>query len=149
MPAAIVRRLARWVSSGPVVPALPVPRTAWQAPQPAEVKTARPASDATCAGAASAASQRSKSAAGITSTSNRICAWAVPQNSAQLPPQRPGSSGVSVIRLVRPGIRSILPPRAGAQKLWITPVEASASPTVRPAGRRISFAVTTRPAGVS
>ena len=71
-----------------------------------------------------------------------MLAWDSPQNSAHWPVNVPTDSAVNVMRFTCPGIRSRLPPRLGAQKLWMTSAVEISRTTGRPTGTCSSFAVT-------
>jgi hypothetical protein len=98
--------------------------------------------------AASRLSLAAKSGRVMTSAGNAMSAWVAPQNSAQTPRKLPVRVGSSTSRLVRPGIMSILPPRLGIQKEWMTSGLTRVSSVRAPAGKRISLAVTTVPAAL-
>ena len=89
-PAAMVRRLATWVRSGPSVPAAGVPRTVWQAAQALAVKNCAPGLAVPPSrrprGLRAAPSRHASNAAGVSAiTSSAICACCRPQNSAHWP----------------------------------------------------------------
>src|SRR5690606_23766185 len=69
-----------------------------------------------------------------TVTSNAISACSRPQNSAHWPRMGPAWSARSRSTLVRPGIASILPPRRGTQKLWMTSLLSTWNSTISPSG---------------
>ena len=76
-----------------------------------------------------------------------MLAWEAPQNSAHCPEIVPIDSAVNMMRFTWPGIRSRFPPRAGAQKLWITSAVVISRTTGLPTGTCISFAATTPRSG--
>src|SRR6185312_7281148 len=89
------------------------------------------------------ASQASNAARGCATTKNAILACASPQYSAHCPRYVPGVSARNQSALVYPGMRSLLPFRLGAQKLWITSSDCSRSWMGTPTGTWISLAVVT------
>ena len=99
------------------------------------------------AGAFCPATQRSNAAGSSTITRSCMLAWQAPQNSAHWPQYSPTRSGVSTIRLTRPGTTSRLPPSCGTQKLWITSGPSRSRTIGRPTGRCSSLAVTTSSVG--
>ena len=113
--------LAKCVKFGPIVP--PVESILWQATQPFERKSCEPdvaLPDGVLAGALWLAFQSSKPSRLSAITTNRMFAWASPQNSRHCPRYVPGSSASSHKKLLCPGTASIFPWSLGTQKLWIT-----------------------------
>ena len=76
-------------------------------------------------GAAWPCSHASNSAGGMATTSSAMSACGPPQYSAHWPRNTPAWSACRRRCVVRPGIMSILPPRFGTQKLWMTSADCS------------------------
>ena len=147
VPAARLRRPPTWVRSGPVMPAATVPRMVWQPTQGLARNRSRPLVASPGAGSPAGdscrRSQASYSSGVSILTQKRMCACWAPQNSEHSPRYQPGAVAVKPVKVVRPGIMSVLPANCGTQKLWITSADLRAMRTGVSRGRCISLAVTT------
>src|SRR4051812_35150915 len=151
VPAAIVRRLATCVRSGPACDAASVPSTLWHIAQDPCMNTCWPriatgsVGGIACDCAASAHCLYCAGGSAITCSAIFAC-W-YPQNSAHCPRYTPALSAWNHHDCVRPGTRSFLPARLGTQNEWITSAELSTNSTGCPTGTWISFAVVKRAFG--
>ena len=106
------------------------------------------ASTGAAAGASCSCRQRSKSAGALRDDVEKTCAHAgirsIPCTGRG---SMPGWFACSQLRLVWPGIASVLPDSFGTQKLWMTSPPCSRTRTGTPTGMWISLAVANSPLG--